>query len=87
MPELCRFRGISLLMFTDEGSHQLAHFHAHYAEFRALIGVDGTVLEGGLPRPQLNLVREWAAQHRAELEANWARARAGERIQPVAPLA
>jgi hypothetical protein len=32
------------------------------------------------------LIREWAALHRAEIEANWARMEAGEQLERIEPL-
>jgi hypothetical protein len=87
MPELCRFRGIAILMYADEGAHQLVHFHVKYAEYRASVAIDGSVLEGELPGPQLRLVREWAALHEIEIQANWIRSRQGERPLGIDPLA
>jgi hypothetical protein len=46
----------------------------------------GEVLAGSLPGRALRLVREWLAEHRGELDANWERARNHEAPEPVAPL-
>jgi hypothetical protein len=53
----------------------------------ASIGVDGTLLAGRLSRRDLALVRQWAALHREELQANWDRARRQEPLQKIEPLA
>jgi len=37
-------------------------------------------------RTALRLIREWAELHRAELEANWERARARTPLDRIAPL-
>jgi len=37
-------------------------------------------------RTALRLIREWAEIHRAELEANWERARARTPLERIAPL-
>ena len=87
MPRVCEFRGIVIWMYRNEAGHLVAHFHATYGEFVASIAFDGTVLEGELPRPQLRAVQAWAAVRQAELAANWDRARAGERLVRIAPLA
>ncbi|MBO0768924.1 MAG: DUF4160 domain-containing protein [Solirubrobacterales bacterium] len=87
MPELCRFRGIVFLMYADEGVHQVGHFHVRYAEYRASVAFDGSVLAGSLPASQLKLVRQWAARHQVELAANWVRAREGQRLERIDPLA
>ena len=47
----------------------------------------GEVLAGSVPPRVLRLVREWLASHRAELDANWDRAREHDQLVPVAPLA
>jgi hypothetical protein len=41
---------------------------------------------GSLPTRALRLVREWLAQHRDELTANFERGSALEPLEPVAPL-
>jgi hypothetical protein len=87
VPRISFFHGIAILMFSNEGGHATAHFHAWYAEHKASLAFDGTVMAGSLPPAQLRLVREWASLHEAELAANWARARRRERLQQIDPLA
>ena len=87
MPEVCRFHGIVILMFGDEGIHHVAHFHVRYAEYKASVRADGTLLAGALPAPQLRAVRRWAALHESELRENWERLRREERPLRIAPLA
>jgi hypothetical protein len=43
-------------------------------------------LFGELPMRARRLIREWAELHRAELEANWEKARAREPLDTIAPL-
>ena len=86
MPELCRFRGIVILMFSNEGVHNLAHFHARYAGQKATFLADGTLLAGALPDAQARLVARWAVLHQAEITANWQELRRGERPQRIDPL-
>jgi hypothetical protein len=45
------------------------------------------VLAGALPGRALRLVSEWADQYEAELMANWERAREGQPLNPIPPLA
>ena len=67
--------------------HSPAHFHALYAGAEALYEIDSLrVYRGSLPRRAHNLVIEWADIHRAELENDWARARAGHDLEPIKPL-
>ncbi|MGH2702818.1 MAG: DUF4160 domain-containing protein [Actinomycetota bacterium] len=46
----------------------------------------GSCLAGSLPRRALDLVEEWARLHRAELLANWERARREEPLHPIDSL-
>jgi hypothetical protein len=46
----------------------------------------GEVLVGDLPSRALKLVAEWAALHRGELEADWARTKGGSTPEPIDPL-
>jgi hypothetical protein len=84
MPEVSRFYGIIITINFDD--HQPPHFHARYGEHRAAIGMDGTVLAGGLPSRALLLVRTWAGQRLDELMADWELARALRPLAPIAPL-
>jgi len=43
-------------------------------------------LAGELPARALRLVQEWAAIHRAELEANWGKAEAHLPLDTIEPL-
>lgn len=86
MPRISSFHGIVILMFANEGVHQLAHFHAQYAEHYVSLAFDGSVIVGSLPAPQLRLVRAWASQHQVELLANWERIGRGERVEAIDPL-
>ena len=85
MPRISEFYGIVIAMYYAE--HGLPHFHALYAGDDASIAIETLeVLAGSLPDRALRLVQEWAVLHRAELHANWRRARDGEPLQPIAPL-
>lgn len=47
----------------------------------------GEILQGHLPKRAERLVREWAALYRDELSSNWERARQGEPLNAIPPLA
>jgi hypothetical protein len=50
----------------------LAHFHALFAEHRAVIEIDTlAVRRGYLPGPKLNVILRWAAAHRHGLRQAW----------------
>lgn len=85
MPEISRFLGIRIYMYYEE--HSPPHFHADYAGQVAVLEIASlAVLKGDLPGRALGLVVEWARLHRAELEANWMRARQAQPLWPVEPL-
>jgi Domain of unknown function (DUF4160) len=82
MPEISRFYGIVIKMYF--GDHAPPHFHAEYAEDRAVIGIETLALIGGrLPPRALGLVAEWTALHQDELRQAWRRA---ERLEPVGTI-
>jgi hypothetical protein len=68
LPTISYFYGIYIRMYVRE--HPPPHFHAVYGEFEANVSIDaGQVIEGRLPRNAAQLVKEWTARHRAELES------------------
>ncbi|MGH7551816.1 MAG: DUF4160 domain-containing protein [Longimicrobiales bacterium] len=85
MPIISSFFGILVRMFYQE--HEPAHFHAEYQGQHAKFGFDGELLAGQIRSATARrLLREWALQHRQELEANWARMKAGEPLERIPPL-
>lgn len=85
MPRISEFYGIVIAMYYAEHG---PHFHALYAGEDASIAIESLdVLAGSLPDRALRLVREWATLHRVELEANWNRARDGQPLERIPPLA
>ena len=86
MPRISEFYGIVIAMYYAE--HGLPHFHARYAGQEASGAIETLeVLAGSLPDRALRLVREWATLQRADLEADWQRARADQPLEPIPPLA
>lgn len=85
MPTICRFRGIAISMFFDEGVHMSRpHFHAWYGGARASFdALDLTRLAGELPPQIERMIREWGRAHREELLANWELAREGRPLEPI----
>ena len=86
MPRISFFYGIGIWMYCNEGAHMCPHFHARYAGQQASISLDGEIIVGWLTARALRLVRDWAALHRAELDANWRRALEGEALERIDPL-
>lgn len=85
MPRISEFYGIVIYLYHAD--HPPPHFHAIYGEREAVVAIeDLEVLAGRLPPRAMRLVRTWAGRHRAELAANWERARDGLPVRPVEPL-
>ncbi len=85
MPQISNFFGIVIYMYYSD--HAPPHFHAEYGEDEAVYTIETLeLLRGKLPRRAHGLVMEWASLYRAELRANWARARAGNRLIVITPL-
>ena len=69
MPEVCRFFGIVVRMYSTNTIHPISTpSHAIYGEREAQFGIDPIiVLEGNLSNRATSLVIEWAALHQREL--------------------
>lgn len=87
MPELSRFYGIIIRMYSEVGPHHMPHFHAYYGDDQAAFGLDPIeLLVGSLPRRQGKLVEAWAELHQHELVAAWDQLQAGNEPLPIEPL-
>lgn len=85
MPTISTFYGILIQMFWRD--HGPPHFHALYAEHEAQIDIRTLeVIEGRLPGRALALVREWAAEHKDELNEDWNLCSRMQRPKKIAPL-
>jgi hypothetical protein len=85
MPIISRFFGIIIRMFFNE--HAPPHFHAEYAEQRALINIRTLEVIGGkLPRRALELVLDWAELHQDELLKDWDLCQQHQQPVDIAPL-
>lgn len=85
MPEISRFLGIVIQMFSSE--HNPPHFHAIYGEFKAGFSIDPLeMMEGDLPPRIQRYVVEWATIHQKELIQNWDRLREERSIKKIKPL-
>jgi hypothetical protein len=85
MPKVSEFFGISIYVYFED--HGPPHFHAHYAEFEALVRIaDLSVIRGSLPPRALGLVVEWAKLRQSDLEAVWRQAQARQTLSKIPPL-
>jgi hypothetical protein len=70
MPTVATIDGIKIQFYWDE--HPPPHFHAEYAEYRAMIDINTLeILEGAIPNAQHRKVVAWAQARRAELLLAW----------------
>ena len=85
MPEICRFKGIVIKMYSEDHAHP--HFHAEFAEWKATFLISSLELdEGGLPVVAVRLVKRWAKLHHTELRDNWTLVEAGKPPTKIQPL-
>ena len=85
MPEISRFLGIVIRMFSSE--HNPPHFHAVYNNFEAQFSIDPLeMLEGKLPPRIHGIIIEWASLHQKELMENWNKLQEEKPIKKIKPL-
>lgn len=67
--------------------HEPGHFHAEYQGQQATFLFDGVILAGEIRSANARrLIRDWAAEHRRDLEANWVKMKLGDALDRVRPL-
>jgi len=87
MPELSRFFGMIIQMyFKDTQQHHKPHIHVICGGTKAVISLDGDVLDGKLPPKQLRALLVWMDFHEAELNAAWEKAVRKEHFGKIKPL-
>jgi hypothetical protein len=88
MPELSRFFGIIIRMFSEPSErHNVPHFHAYYQENVAVFSVSPVeIVTGSMPQRQQRLIEAWAELHQEELLADWNLLEQGKRPAPIDPL-
>lgn len=87
MPVLSTFFGIIVRMYREVTSqHKLPHIHAEYSGEEVVVALDGTVLEGELPKAKMKLLLAWMEIHKEDLEANWKLLSNGEQFFRIDPL-
>ena len=85
MPIISVFFGIIIRMYYKE--HEPGHFHAEHQGQQGKFAFSGEMMVGNIQfKTALRLIREWAALHQAELQANWEQMKAGRPLSGIAPL-
>lgn len=70
----------------NSGKHKMPHIHAEYSGNEVVVALDGTVLEGEIPKAKMKLLDAWMEIHREDLEANWTLLSSGEQFFRIDPL-
>ena len=88
MPELARFFGIIIRMFSEPSErHHVAHFHPYYGEREAVFSIlPVALIIGFMPQKQQRLVEAWAELHQSELLDDWQLLEQGRKPKPISPL-
>lgn len=87
MPVLSTFFGIIVRMYKENsGKHKMPHIHAEYSGNEVVVALDGTVLEGEIPKAKMKLLDAWMEIHREDLEANWTLLSSGDQFFRIDPL-
>jgi hypothetical protein len=85
MPRVSQFYGIAIYIYYQD--HAPPHFHAIYGDDEAVFEIaTGSIAAGHLPRRARQMVEDWLAGHRSELQHDWDLAVAGQPLLPVPPL-
>lgn len=85
MPELSRFLGIIIRMYSRE--HNPPHFQAYYGEYEASFSIEPLeLIKGKLPPRVYGLVMEWALMHKKALQKNWKLIQKGQSSNKIEPL-
>jgi len=84
MPTISMFYGIIVSMYYLD--HNPPHIHVRYQNDKALISIEGDIIEGTLPKKQLRLVQAWIELHRDEILANWELAQSKSELYKIDPL-
>ena len=72
MPIIARFYGMIIKMYFQQSEHNPPHFHVVYGEYVGIIDIQTLeMLEGDLPNKALEMIKEWASEHQAELMKIW----------------
>ena len=87
MPVLSVFYGIIVRMYKETGGrHKLPHIHAEFSGSEIVVALDGTVIEGEIPRGKLKILLAWMEIHKEDLEANWKLLSNGDQYFRIEPL-
>jgi len=80
VPIISTFFGVVIRMFYQD--HEPPHFHSERQGQQVKFDLRGKLIVGNIrSKTALRLIEHWAVLHRAALEANWARMKAGRTLE------
>ncbi len=72
MPVISRFYGLVVKMYFSSAEHNPPHFHVSYGEYAGIFNIQTLqMMEGDLPAKAQALIREWAGEHKDDLQKIW----------------
>ena len=72
LPTICRFHGITILMYLRGKEHNPPHIHARTDDFEAPFLLEtGEILDGAFPPAAKTRVRQFILYYQKELEEMW----------------
>jgi len=88
MPEISRFFGIIIRMYSETGGpHHIPHFHAYYQNNVGIFSLDPIeLLTDEMPKRQRRLIEACAELHQAELLQDWKLLAEGRKPLSIQPL-
>jgi hypothetical protein len=88
VPELSRFFGIVIRMFSEPGPpHHIPHFHAYFQDAAAVFSISPVdLIAGTLPQKQRRLVEARAELQQDELSADRQLLHSGRNATPIDTL-
>ena len=84
MPRIGELFGIFFYLYFRE--HGVPHIHAFYSGRVAVIGLDGVLIEGGLPKKQLKISQKFAVEYATEIQQKINQIEASKRGEKKAPV-
>jgi len=84
MPEICRFLGIVIYVYSKD--HNPPHFHFVYGEFEGIMYIKELIVEGKVPTKIIKHLTKWSELHKIELLRIWDLAQKGKPLPKVEPL-
>ncbi len=83
MPIISSFYGMTIKIYFLGKEHNPPHIHVIYGEYTSAVSIDTLeVLDGDLPKKELNLIRQWIKIHKKELLDIWN----SQKLKKIEPL-